>query len=362
MPRSVEPLHLERVRKTYGTVIAVDDISLTISPGRFLTILGPSGSGKTTLLMMIAGFVTPSSGAIRLGAQDITLLAPEKRDFGMVFQGYALFPHLSVRDNIAFALRLRRMAPQAIHREVEGMLELVELTGLGDRLPRQLSGGQQQRVALARALVFNPKLLLLDEPLSALDKKLRAGLQEELRSLHQRLGTTFIFVTHDQEEALSMSDEIAIMNHGRIVQHGSPGDLYDKPISRFVADFLGRSNFLEGELLRIEGATLLYRIGAETFRQRWTGSPLGWDKMLVGLRPEKIAASPGRPAGTANALAGRIVGAAYHGTVHHLRVETAIGIMQVALGTWKSPVDPAEGTKIWLTWDEEASVVLSEDS
>jgi putative spermidine/putrescine transport system ATP-binding protein len=361
MPRSIEPLHLEQVRKTYGTVIAVDDISLTISPGRFLTILGPSGSGKTTLLMMIAGFVTPSSGAIRLGARDITLLPPEKRDFGMVFQGYALFPHLSVRDNIAFALRLRRMAPQAIHREIEGMLELVQLTGLGDRLPRQLSGGQQQRVALARALVFNPKLLLLDEPLSALDKKLRAGLQEELRALHQRLGTTFIFVTHDQEEALSMSDEIAIMNHGRIVQHGSPGDLYDRPVSRFVADFLGRSNFLQGELLSIESATLVYRIGAETFRQRWIGPPPNGGKVLVGLRPEKMAVSLERPVGIANALAGRIVGTAYHGIVHHLRVETAIGIMQVALATWKAPVDPVAGANIWLSWDEEASIALKED-
>jgi putative spermidine/putrescine transport system ATP-binding protein len=361
MPRSVEPLHLERVRKTYGTVIAVDDISLTISPGRFLTILGPSGSGKTTLLMMIAGFVTPSSGAIRLGARDITLLPPEKRDFGMVFQGYALFPHLSVRENIAFALRLRRMAPQAIHREIEGMLELVQLTGLDDRLPRQLSGGQQQRVALARALVFNPKLLLLDEPLSALDKKLRAGLQEELRALHQRLGTTFIFVTHDQEEALSMSDEIAIMNHGRIVQLGSPGDLYDRPVSRFVADFLGRSNFLKGEFVSIEGATLLYRIGAETFRQRWTGPPPGRGRILVGLRPEKIVVSLERPASMANALVGRIVGTAFHGTVHHLRVETRVGLMQATLATWKSPVDPVAAVNIWLSWDEEASVMLKED-
>ena len=357
------PLALGRVSKRYGDVLAVDDVSLTIEPGRFVTLLGPSGSGKTTLLMMIAGFTQPSAGTIRLGARDITALPPERRDFGMVFQGYALFPHLSVRDNIAFPLKLRKMSPDEVRRGVDRMLEMMELGGRGDRFPRQLSGGQQQRVALARALVFNPNLLLLDEPLSALDTKLRAGLQDELRALHRRLGATFIFVTHDQEEALSMSDEIAIVNRGRIVQFGTPRALYDQPVNRFVADFLGRSNFLSGRVAAIDGATLAYLAAGAVFHHRLEGGlrPAVGDPVTVALRPEKIAVSAAAPPGALNTLPGRIRGLAYHGADYRVLVETAQGPFDVALTTWRSSVAASEGSEVCLQWEADATVLLRKD-
>ncbi|MBM3524592.1 MAG: ABC transporter ATP-binding protein, partial [Alphaproteobacteria bacterium] len=247
-------LHIRNLVKRYGSVAAVDDVTFTVERGRFVTLLGPSGSGKTTVLMAIAGFVEPTSGRILVGERDITDLPPEKRNFGMVFQGYALFPHLTVAENVAFPLRVRKIGASETTERVKRALDLVQLGTLGERLPRQLSGGQQQRVALARALVFEPELLLLDEPLSALDKKLRAELQWELKALHQRVGLTFIYVTHDQDEALSMSDEIAILRDGKIVQSGGPGELYDKPRSRFVADFLGKSNFITGVVEHADAA------------------------------------------------------------------------------------------------------------
>ena len=244
-------LALREVSKHYGSLAAVDRVSLEVPRGQFLTLLGPSGSGKTTLLMIIAGFVEPSAGDVLVDDARITHLPPEKRNFGMVFQGYALFPHLTVFDNVGFPLRVRGMPRADAAGRIRGALDLVQLGALAERYPRQLSGGQQQRVALARALVFTPDILLLDEPLSALDKKLRAELQWELKQIHQRVGTTFIYVTHDQEEALSMSDEIAIIRDGRIVQAGPPRALYERPATRFVADFLGKSNFIRG---RVDGA------------------------------------------------------------------------------------------------------------
>ena len=360
---SAAPLVIDNVVKRYGDFTAVEDLSLTIAPGRFLTLLGPSGSGKTTLLMMIAGFVRPTSGQIRLGDADITDLPPEKRDFGMVFQGYALFPTMTVRDNIGFPLRLRRMPSDKIRHDVDRMLELVELGGLGERMPRQLSGGQQQRVALARALIFNPKLLLLDEPLSALDKKLRAGLQEELRALHQQLGTTFIFVTHDQDEALSMSDEIAIINRGRVVQRGSPVDLYERPASHFVAGFLGRSNFINGTVEAADTATLRYSTATGLLRQQRVGghSPIQGSEILVGLRPEKIDLSSVRPSGERNAVSGKVLGATYLGADRSIRVDTALGELHVLTSTWRNTLAPQPGMPVWLSWDDGASVVLTDD-
>ena len=357
------PLIIDRVGKRYGDFTAVDEVSLTIAPGQFLTLLGPSGSGKTTLLMMIAGFVQPTSGHIRLGDADITDLPPEKRDFGMVFQGYALFPTMTVRDNVGFPLRLRGRSRGEIYREVDRMLELVELKGLGGRMPRQLSGGQQQRVALARALIFNPKLLLLDEPLSALDKKLRAGLQEELRALHQQLGTTFIFVTHDQDEALSMSDEIAIVNHGRIVQRGSPADLYERPASHFVADFLGRSNFVAGVAVAAAEGVLSYDTPAGQLRQRLgSGSPPAKGAhILVALRPEKITMSASKPVETRIAVAGVVQSSTYLGADQSIVVETALGRVQVVTPTWRSAITPTPGLAVWLTWDDDASVLLTDE-
>ena len=239
-------LTLRGISKHYVAVRAVDDVDLVVPRGEFLTLLGPSGSGKTTILMMIAGFVHPTSGDILLDDREITHLPPEKRNFGMVFQGYALFPHMTVEQNVGFPLKVRRMGRAEAEPLISDVLDLVQLAHLRDRLPRQLSGGQQQRVALARALVFSPDILLLDEPLGALDKKLRTEVQIELKDLHRRVGTTFLYVTHDQEEALSMSDRIAIVRDGKFVQMGRPDELYERPASRFVADFLGKSNFFTG--------------------------------------------------------------------------------------------------------------------
>jgi putative spermidine/putrescine transport system ATP-binding protein len=225
-------LQIRNLRKTYSNVVAVDDVSLTVHQGEFLTLLGPSGSGKTTTLMMIAGFVEPTGGSIVLGGRSLTRLPPHKRDIGMVFQHYALFPHLTVAANIAFPLEMRGMRKAEVERRVQAALDLVQLPDFGARYPRELSGGQQQRIALARAIVFEPSLLLMDEPLGALDKKLREHMQLEIKKIHHDLGVTVIYVTHDQEEALVMSDRIAVFNHGSIEQLGSPSDLYDRPRHR----------------------------------------------------------------------------------------------------------------------------------
>jgi putative spermidine/putrescine transport system ATP-binding protein len=338
-------LRLENVSKRYGAHVAVDDVSLEIGAGKFVTLLGPSGSGKTTLLMMIAGFARPSSGRVFAASQEITNLAPEQRDFGMVFQGYALFPNMNVAENLAFPLNLRKMPRADIAREVERMLDIVRLGGLGQRYPRELSGGQQQRVALARALIFNPKVLLLDESLSALDKNLRAGLQEELRDLHTRLGTTFVFVTHDQDEALSMSDEIVIVNHGRIMQRGSPKSLYDRPESRFVADFLGRANFIDGRQGLRPGEAAVP-----------TGKPI-----LIGLRPEQMALTQIEPADGINKVAGTIASLTYEGADYHVRVSTPFGAMQVVVAASQLDDEPVRGASVWLSWRPDASVVLRDD-
>ncbi|MCS6933213.1 MAG: ABC transporter ATP-binding protein [Acetobacteraceae bacterium] len=239
---------LEGVTKTFpGGTRAVDAVSLAIAEGEFFSLLGPSGCGKTTTLRMIAGFEAPDAGRIRVRGADITALPPEKRNMGMVFQNYALFPHRTVAENVAFGLRMRNVPKADIAARVRQALAMVRLEGLEDRRPAQLSGGQQQRVALARAIVVNPTVLLCDEPLGALDKKLRQAMQFELKELHRRLGLTLVYVTHDQEEALTMSDRIAVMRAGRIAQLGTPREIYDRPTSRFVADFIGDTNILDGE-------------------------------------------------------------------------------------------------------------------
>ena len=239
-------IEIAGISKIYdGGVRAVDAIDMTIQPGEFFALLGPSGCGKTTTLRMIAGFETPSSGRIRIGGTDITDMPAHKRDIGMVFQSYALFPHRTVAENVAFGPRMRGMDRGTIARKVKEALSMVALTGLEDRWPAQLSGGQQQRVALARAIVIEPRVLLCDEPLGALDRKLRQQMQFELKELQKRLGVTLVFVTHDQEEALAMSDRIAVMNHGRVEQVGAPTEIYERPRTRFVADFIGEINILE---------------------------------------------------------------------------------------------------------------------
>jgi putative spermidine/putrescine transport system ATP-binding protein len=246
------------VSKTYGTgVTAIDALDLDIRPGEFLTLLGPSGSGKTTALNLLAGFQTPSAGRIVVDGSDVAALPPYRRNIGVVFQHYALFPHMTVRENIAYPLRQRKVPKAEVTTKVDEVIRMVSLGDLADRLPRQLSGGQQQRVAVARAIVFRPRLLLMDEPLGALDRKLRETVQLELKRLHRELGMTVVFVTHDQDEALVMSDRIAIFDAGRIQQIGTAEELYDRPISRFVAQFLGESNCFVGDIVQRDGAAKL---------------------------------------------------------------------------------------------------------
>ncbi|MEM6942659.1 MAG: ABC transporter ATP-binding protein [Pseudomonadota bacterium] len=357
-------LALRGLVKRYGKLAAVDGVDLDIPRGSFLTILGPSGGGKTTVLMTIAGFVAPSEGQVLLDGADITGFPPDKRNFGMVFQGYALFPHMTVAENLWFPLRVRGISKATAKPKVEAALALVQLEKLAARYPTQLSGGQQQRVALARALVFEPDLLLLDEPLSALDKKLRADLQWELKSLHQRLGTTFVYVTHDQDEALSMSDRIVIMNHGRIEQEGAPGELYERPETRFVADFLGKSNFLEGRAVEVTGDRLAYEAGGlrlltaagyNRAHESHQGSPV-----TVALRPEKIAIAPAdTPPPTDNRIEGRITAFSYFGSSFQFRVATtALGDLLVTTPAFTCAVTPDEGTPVALGWDAGASVLV----
>ena len=357
-------LSLRGLRKVYGDLAAVDDVSFEVERGKFLTLLGPSGSGKTTILMSIAGFVQPTAGLILLDDKDITALPPDKRNFGMVFQGYALFPHMSVEDNIWFPLRVRGVKRAEAKKTVMASLELVQMAHLAKRLPGQLSGGQQQRVALARALVFQPDLLLLDEPLSALDKKLRADLQWELKSLHHRLGATFIYVTHDQEEALSMSDDIIILRDGKIEQMGGPGDLYERPATRFVADFLGKSNFIDGTVAGAESGSFTYAATAGDLAlvQAGAAEPAGPDgSVLIALRPEKLMVSQAEPA-TRNRVPGIIDAFNYYGANYHFQVRTqALGDLIVTAPAWKCEVDPAIGNRVWLGWEPDASVVVRDN-
>ena len=278
-------IRLEQVTKTFdGRVVAVDSVTLDIAAGEFFSLLGPSGCGKTTSLRMIAGFEHPDSGRVHVGGRDITDLPVHKRDMGMVFQSYALFPHRSVAENVAFGLRMREVPKPEIARRVQAALAQVALTGLENRRPSQLSGGQQQRVALARALVVEPPVLLCDEPLGALDRKLRQQMQFELKELQKRLGVTLVFVTHDQEEALAMSDRIAVMNKGRVEQVGSPTEIYERPRTRFVADFIGEINILEDKgvarALRPEKIRLVQPDGARQAGTVETANYLGGSTLL----------------------------------------------------------------------------------
>ena len=276
------PIHIESLTKKYGSLYALDSVNLSIKSGEFLTLLGPSGSGKTTLLMAIAGFNRPDSGSIKFGDEEIILKPPHKRDVGMVFQSYALFPHMSVAENIAFPLKLRGVKGQESIDRVNQALATVQLEGLGDRGIEQLSGGQRQRVALARAFVFRPRILLMDEPLSALDKKLREQMQIELKNLHEQLGVTTVYVTHDQREALTMSDRIVVINHGQLIQIDTPHAIYNQPANAFVADFIGESTMLP--LTRNSSGDLVFNdqlISTENYSDS-TG------EHLLVVRPERL--------------------------------------------------------------------------
>jgi putative spermidine/putrescine transport system ATP-binding protein len=281
-------LSIRDVSKTYGAVTALADASLDLSEGEFLTLLGPSGSGKTTLLMMLAGLVQPSGGEIWIDGKLATYAPPNKRDIGIVFQNYALFPHLTVRENIAFPLRMRRVSEATIATEVKRVLEIVQLPHVADRLPRALSGGQQQRIALARCMVYRPSIILMDEPLGALDRQLRDRMQLEIKELHSRLGITVLYVTHDQEEAMAMSDRICLMNNGRIEQIGTPEELYFKPRTVFVAEFLGESNILEATVEARGEATLLTTGDGLAVRAVADGGARAGAKVRFVVRPESI--------------------------------------------------------------------------
>jgi iron(III) transport system ATP-binding protein len=289
-----EALILEAVSKSFpqrggeGRVVAVNDVSLTIPTGEFVTLLGPSGCGKTTTLRLIAGFEMPTSGRIILGGKEVTHVPPNKRDMAMVFQSYALFPHMSVYENIAYGLQIRRLSRAQIREKVQSVLDLVGLTQLGQRRPNQLSGGQQQRVALARALVMDSRVLLFDEPLSNLDAKLRVQMRGEIHRIQRRLNITSIYVTHDQVEAMAMSDRIVVMNAGRIEQIGTPRDIYRWPTSRFVADFIGRANFVETRAESVSGESVTVTLLGQQVRVTMASPPSVGSPLTAVLRPEGL--------------------------------------------------------------------------
>ncbi len=306
---TARPVSIAGLSKQFGALTAVADVSLDVAPGEFLTLLGPSGSGKTTLLMMIAGFTRPSAGSIRIGGQDVTHLPPHRREIGMVFQNYALFPHMNVGENVAYPLRLRGIGRAGREARALRALDMVQLPGLAGRRIGELSGGQRQRVALARAIVFEPRILLMDEPLSALDKQLREQMQIEIRRLHDRLGMTTISVTHDQREALTMSDRIAVFAEGRLAQLGRPGDLYERPASRFVAEFIGESSFLP--LTRAGGA---WTHAGQPLQLAEGEAGVPGSEALLMLRPEQLViAAPGSGGAGYNRFSAEVTDQIYQG-------------------------------------------------
>jgi len=356
-------IEIRNLTKRYAGNAVVDDVSLDVAEGEFVTLLGLSGSGKSTTLMAVAGFVEPDDGAIVISGRDVTALAPEKRNLGVVFQSYALFPHLNVFDNIAFPLRMRGASAASIEKDVRRVLELVSLEDYGLRRISQLSGGQQQRIALARALVFAPRVLLMDEPLGALDRQLREQLQTEIRRIHRQLGVTILYVTHDQEEALSMSDRIAIMAHGRIQQIGTPSEIYLSPASRFVAGFFGESNFLEADPDRVEGSDMILRSrGAKHITIRATSRP---DSAIapgcVMVRPEAIQLDTNPDARFDNNLAGIVEHIDFLGATTRIAVRTDAGLMTVRSGRLDPVARPNTGSRIWLKWQAAETMAYPPD-
>jgi spermidine/putrescine transport system ATP-binding protein len=345
-------VRLEQVVKRFDEAVAVDGISLEVPHGSFFALLGPSGCGKTTTLRMIGGFEEPTEGRILLGDTDVVGLPPYKRDVNTVFQSYALFPHMSIEDNVAFGLERRRVPKEQIKGRVQEMLELVGLGQFAKRKPRQLSGGQQQRVALARALVNNPRVLLLDEPLGALDLKLRKQMQLELKRIQHEVGITFIHVTHDQEEAMTMADTIAVMNQGRIEQLGPPAELYERPTTAFVAGFLGISNMLPGT---VEDEDAVRLANGTVVRAQVNGRT---GAVAAGVRPEKITIGDG---GGANLLEGTITETAYIGVATQVVVDTAAGTVHV----FAQNIDaggrvPSPGSNVRLSWSPDSTFVVEQ--
>jgi putative spermidine/putrescine transport system ATP-binding protein len=352
------PITVRQVTKAYGSVHALDHIDLDIHSGEFLTLLGPSGSGKTTLLMVLAGFTRPDYGSLKFGDAEVIRLAPHKRDVGMVFQNYALFPHMNVAANVAFPLRLRSVPKEEAARRVEQALETVQLAGYGVRRIDQLSGGQRQRVALARAIVFEPRILLMDEPLSALDKQLREHMQIELRRLHEKLGMTTVYVTHDQREALTMSDRVAVINHGKIMQLDTPRRLYEKPANRFIAEFIGESHFLPVQSVSgtvfYAGQKLRLPAGTNTNRH-----------CQLMLRPERLQILNGAASDNMNILAATVQDVVYQGESFLMQVRLfgghTIGVRGASTSVAMAAIPkPGEPVRLGLSADD--TILLADET
>jgi len=366
-------IELRGVTKRYGRETVVDAVSALIRPGEFFSLLGPSGSGKTTTLLMIAGFAAVDDGSIMVDGDDIVAIPPQRRGFGMVFQNYAIFPHLDVFENVAFPLRARKLPDAEIRERVDGALELVRLGRFADRFARQLSGGQQQRVAIARAIVFHPSVVLMDEPLGALDKNLRYQMQVEIKEIQRRLGMTVVYVTHDQEEAMNMSDRIAIMNSGRIEQVGKPAEIYENPASIFIARFLGEANLIEGAVAEIADGVATLRTGnGLSLRARAAQTALGAGetgvrKASLFVRPERVAIADAAAATNSGATSdsginhatGRIVHTSFLGNILRHEVEIGPGQrMTVDVQNARGDLAFAGGANVALSWRVDDSVLL----
>ena len=365
-PEAKPFIRIENLRKHFDGFPAVNNVSLDIYKGELFSILGGSGCGKTTLLRMLAGFEQPSSGRILIDGVDMADVPPYERPVNMMFQSYAIFPHMSVADNVAYGLKKEGLPKTEVRSRVDEMLELVQLTEFARRKPRQLSGGQRQRIALARALVKRPKVLLLDEPLAALDKKLREHTQFELMNIQDRTGVTFVVVTHDQEEAMTLSTRIVVMQEGRFIQCGTPKEIYEYPVNRYVADFFGTINLFEGKVARVDGDNLTIRCdGVNTdVKARLADLVNRSDRLTVAVRPEKITISKEPPgAGAAAALKGVVWDLGYYGNLSIYRIKTDAGM--VVQASAQNRVRSAERSLEWddevyLSWDIQSSVVLTE--
>jgi ABC-type Fe3+/spermidine/putrescine transport system ATPase subunit len=352
---------IEGVSKSFGDTVALHELDLTITEGEFVTFLGPSGCGKSTTLRILGGFERPNTGRILLEGKDVTALSPDRRNVNMVFQDYALFPHMTVRQNMAFGLELKGMGQTAINARLVELMAFLELTDYGDRYPGQLSGGQRQRVALARALAPDPALLLLDEPLGALDAKLRGQVQQELKSIQQRTHKTFFFVTHDQEEALTMSDRIVVMNRGRVEQDGTPEELYLHPANRFVAEFVGETNLITGQVRGQDGNEVVIDWYGTTLRgNRRAEDPHHDGAATASVRLEKLKLYQGKP-DTINAVRGKVVGKTFLGS----RMMVDLLVDNTKDATLKAYVDLATGhavsdAEVWIGWDADSMAILSD--